>query len=97
MLISCNKVVVEKTIRVNYQNGKSENVVVSSEDIPEELGPTEVRIYFNGGCLYTTYNESKYEANFTGCIRCGVESFYVLETKTTTYEDEGTEPTVEIE
>lgn len=47
-----------------------------------EAALKEATIYFSNGCLYTNHNETKYDAHFTGCIRCGVRDYDVLEVRT---------------
>jgi hypothetical protein len=73
----------EKDIRVYYQDGTVEELTISTEDgYTNQFGDKEATVYFNNGCLYTDHHESKYEANFTGCIRCGVKDYEVLDVRT---------------
>jgi hypothetical protein len=72
----------EKDIRIYYQDGSVEDVTLSTKEDYTQFGDKEVLVYFNNGCLYTDYHESKYEVSFTGCIRCGVEDYDVLEVRT---------------
>jgi hypothetical protein len=82
-LTSCVTSNQEKDIRIYYQDGNVEDVTLSTkEGYTNQFGDKEALVYFNNGCLYTDYHESKYEANFTGCIRCGVKDYDVLEVRT---------------
>ena len=82
-LTSCVTSNQEKDIRVYYQDGTIEDLTVSTKDeYRNQFGDKEATIYFHDGCLYKDHHESKYEANFTGCIRCGVKNYDVLEVRT---------------
>jgi len=73
----------EKDIRVYYQDGTVEELTISTVDgYTNQFGDKEATIYFSNGCLYTNHNETKYDAHFTGCIRCGVRDYDVLEVRT---------------
>jgi hypothetical protein len=79
---SCETIDQEKDIRVYYQDGTTEDITISTKDMyPNQIGTKEAVIYFNDGCLYTNYNESKYEAHFTGCLKCGVKDYAVLDVR----------------
>lgn len=76
---SCTISNQEKDIRIYYQDGTTEDITISTKDgYSNQFGNKEATIYFNNSCLYTDYHQSKYEANFTGCIRCGVKDYDVL-------------------
>lgn len=78
-LTSCVTSNQEKDIRIYYQDGSVEDITISTVDgYKNQFGNKEATIYFNDGCLYTDYNESKYRAHFTGCIRCGIKDYQVL-------------------
>ena len=80
---SCEITNQEKDIRVYYQDGTVEELTISTVDgYPNQIGSKEATIYFSDGCLYTNHNETKYDAHFTGCIRCGVRDYDVLEVRT---------------
>jgi len=82
-LTSCVTSNQEKDIRIYYQDGTIEDLTVSTKDgYRNQIGGKEATIYFHDGCLYKDHHESKYEANFTGCIRCGVRDYDVLEVRT---------------
>ena len=72
----------EKDIRVYYQDGTTEDITISTvHGYCNQMGDKEALIYFNDGCLYKDYNQSKYDAHFTDCIRCGVKDYDVLEVR----------------
>jgi hypothetical protein len=82
-LTSCVTSNQEKDIRIYYQDGTIEELTISTVDgYPNQIGSKEATIYFSNGCLYTNHNETKYDAHFTGCIRCGVRDYDVLEVRT---------------
>ncbi len=73
----------EKDIRIYYQDGNVEDVTLSTkEGYTNQFGDKKATIYFHDGCLYKDYTQSKYDAHFTGCIRCGVKDYDVLEVRT---------------
>ena len=73
----------EKDIRVYYQDGTVEELTISTEEgYRNQMGNKEATIYFSDGCLYTNHNETKYDAHYTGCIRCGVKDYEVLDVRT---------------
>lgn len=79
ILTSCTISDQEKDIRIYYQDGTTEDLTISTEHgYANQIGGKEATIYFHDGCLYKDHHESKYEANFTGCIRCGVRDYQVL-------------------
>ncbi len=79
IVASCTTSNQEKDIRIYYLDGTTEDLTVSTKDgYRNQFGDKEAIIYFNDGCLYTDYNESKYRAHFTGCIRCGIKDYQVL-------------------
>jgi len=81
-LTSCTISDEEKDIRVYYIDGGFEDITISTVGgYKNQFGNKEATIYFNDGCLYTDYNQSKYKAYFTGCIRCGVKDYQVLEVR----------------
>jgi len=67
----------EKTILVYYQDGRTEELVIKEEVNSCCIYP-EVKIYFHDNCLYRTHRETKYDANYQGCFRCGVKYFVLL-------------------
>lgn len=78
-LASCEFSDQEKDIRIYYQDGTIEELTISTVDgYPNQIGSKEATIYFSDGCLYTNHNQTKYDAHFTGCIRCGVKDYQVL-------------------
>ena len=82
-ITSCVTSNQEKDIRVYYQDGTIEELTISTVDnYPNQIGNKEATIYFSNGCLYTNHNETKYDAHFTGCIRCGVRDYEVLDVRT---------------
>jgi hypothetical protein len=82
-LTSCVTSNQEKDIRIYYQDGTTEDLTISTEHgYANQIGGKEATIYFHDGCLYKDHHESKYEANFTGCIRCGVRDYDVLDVRT---------------
>ena len=82
-LASCEFSDQEKDIRIYYQDGTIEELTISTiNGYPNQIGNKEATIYFNDGCLYTRHNETKYDAHFTGCIRCGVKDYEVLDVRT---------------
>jgi hypothetical protein len=73
----------EKDIRIYYINGEVEDVTLSTEKgYTNQFGDKEAVVYFNNGCLYKDYTQSKYDVHFTDCIRCGVKDYDVLEVRT---------------
>ena len=73
----------EKDIRIYYQDGTVEDVTLSTkEGYRNQMGDKEATIYFNDGCLYKDHNQTKYDAHFTDCIRCGVKDYEVLDIRT---------------
>ena len=65
ILTSCTTSYQEKDIRVYYQDGSVEDLTISTKNgYPNQIGCKEATIYFNDGCLYTDYNESKYNAPY---------------------------------
>lgn len=73
----------EKDIKVYYQDGTVEELTISTVDgYRNQMGDKEATIYFNNGCLYKDHNETKYDAHFTDCIRCGVRDYEVLDVRT---------------
>lgn len=82
-LASCEFSDQEKDIRIYYQDGTIEELTISTVNgYPNQIGSKEATIYFSDGCLYTRHNETKYDAHFTGCIRCGVRDYDVLNIRT---------------
>lgn len=82
-LASCELTDQEKDIRVYYQDGTVEELTISTVDgYRNQIGSKEATIYFSNGCLYTDHNETKYDAHYTGCIRCGVKDYEVLDVRT---------------
>jgi hypothetical protein len=80
---SCTTSNQEKDIRIYYQDGSVEDVTLSTkEGYTNQFGDKEATVYFNNGCLYKDYTQSKYDAHFTNCIRCGVKDYDVLEVRT---------------
>jgi hypothetical protein len=80
---SCTTSNQEKDIRIYYINGEVEDVTISTEEgYRNQIGDKEATIYFHDGCLYKDHHESKYDAHFTDCIRCGVKDYDVLEVRT---------------
>ena len=83
ILTSCVTSNQEKDIRIYYQDGTTEDLTISTEHgYRDQMGSKEATIYFHDGCLYREHHDSKYEANFTNCIRCGVKNYYVLDVRT---------------
>jgi hypothetical protein len=83
VLTSCVTSNQEKDIRIYYQDGTFEELTISTKDgYPNQIGGKEATIYFHDGCLYKDHNETKYDAHFTDCIRCGVKDYEVLEIRT---------------
>jgi hypothetical protein len=79
IITSCVTGYQEKDIRIYYQDGTTEDLTISAEKgYTNQLGDKEAEIYFHNGCLYMYHQETKYDANFTGCIRCGVKSCVIL-------------------
>ena len=74
----------EKDIRVYYIDGGIEDVTLSTKEggYDNQFGDREAVVYFQNSCLYTNRNQSKYEPEYTGCIRCGVKDYDVLEIRT---------------
>ncbi len=82
ILTSCVTSNQEKDIRIYYQDGTTEDLTISTENgYTSQFGDKEATIYFHEGCLYKYHQETKYDANFTGCIRCGVKNYDVLEVR----------------
>ena len=82
-LTSCVTGNQEKDIRVYYIDGGIEDVTLSTkEGYDNQFGDREAVVYFHNSCLYTNHNQSKYEPEYTGCIRCGVKDYDVLEIRT---------------
>lgn len=82
-LASCEMTDQEKDIRIYYQDGTIEELTISTVDgYRNQIGSKEATIYFSDGCLYTNHNETKYDAHYTDCIRCGVKDYEVLEVRT---------------
>jgi hypothetical protein len=82
-LASCVTSNQEKDIRIYYQDGTVEELTISTVDgYRNQIGSKEATIYFSDGCLYTNHNETKYDAHYTGCIRCGVKDYEVLDIRT---------------
>ena len=82
-LASCVTSNQEKDIRIYYQDGTVEELTISTVDgYRNQIGSKEATIYFSDGCLYTNHNETKYDAHYTGCIRCGVKNYEVLDVRT---------------
>jgi len=82
-LTSCVTSNQEKDIRIYYQDGTIEDLTISTEHgYSDQIGGREATIYFHNGCLYRSHQETKYDANFTSCIRCGVKNYDVLEVRT---------------
>ncbi len=83
IVASCTTSNQEKDIRIYYLDGTTEDLTVSTKDgYRNQFGDKEATIYFNDGCLYKDHHQSKYKANFTDCIRCGVKNYDVLEVRT---------------
>jgi hypothetical protein len=79
VITSCTTSYQEKDIRIYYQDGSVEDLTISTKNgYPNQIGCKEATIYFNDGCLYKDHNQTKYDAHFTGCIRCGVKDYEVL-------------------
>ena len=82
-LASCVTSNQEKDIRIYYQDGTVEELTISTVDgYRNQIGSKEATIYFSDGCLYTNHNETKYDAHYTGCIKCGVKDYEVLDVRT---------------
>ena len=82
-LASCVTSNQEKDIKIYYQDGTVEELTISTVDgYRNQIGSKEATIYFSDGCLYTNHNETKYDAHYTGCIRCGVKNYEVLDVRT---------------
>ena len=80
LLTSCVTSNQEKDIRVYYQDGTTEDLTISTENgYNSQFGDKEAEIYFHEGCLYKYHQETQYDANFTGCIRCGVKNYDILD------------------
>ena len=80
----------EKDIRIYYQDGSVEDLTISTEHgYSDQIGGREATIYFHEGCLYRSHQETKYDANFTGCIRCGVKNYEVLEIRNIKIKEDG--------
>lgn len=62
-----------KTIIILYQDGTREELTLTKEGYYPEIN-----IYFHDGCLYTGHIETMYDANYQGCIRCGVKKYRVI-------------------
>lgn len=69
---SCKPNYEVKKIEITYQNGNTEKLNVKYNTLAEGAG-----IYFNNGCIYLYHEETKYDANYKGCVRCGVRSFTI--------------------
>lgn len=65
----------ERTILVYYQDGRTEEITLKDERNSCCFFP-RVDIYFHDNCLYREHRETKYDANYQGCFRCGVK-YYV--------------------
>ena len=81
---SCVTGTQEQDIRVYYIDGGIEDVTLSTKEggYDKQFGDREAVVYFHNSCLYTNHNQSKYEPEYTGCIRCGVKDYDVLEIRT---------------
>lgn len=73
LVSSCKPSIVKKTLEVRYINGVKDTIIVKYDKNESCNG-----IFFNSGCIYTRYNDSKYGATFMGCAVCGVRSYRVL-------------------
>jgi hypothetical protein len=74
LLTSCGEhTVIKKTVIILYQDGTREELVLTKKGYYPK-----VEIYFHNGCLYTIHEETKYDANYRGCIRCGVKNYRVI-------------------
>jgi len=72
MIYSCECKKIKYRIGVVYTNGDKDTVGYTGNDCKSNT------LFLNNGCIYTDYVESRYQANFQGCVVCGVRSFYRL-------------------
>lgn len=79
LLTSCTVKEVQTTIEIYYQDGSTEQVTIKDNVVVgSEAKNAHNDIYFHDGCLYTEHRETKYDANYQGCIRCGVKSYRIV-------------------
>lgn len=78
-LLSCEYKhrIQEKTIRIYYLDGKTE-ILTLKEEFTGRFKFPDVKVYFHDNCLYRQHVETKYDANFQGCFRCGVVRYEVI-------------------
>lgn len=76
LLTSCKETTAEKTLVILYQDGTREELTIRDKGYDPK-----VNIYFHDGCLYTIHETTKYDANYRGCIRCGVKNYRVIREK----------------
>lgn len=72
MIYSCECKKTKHRIRVVYTNGEKDTIAYTSNECRSNT------LFLNNGCVYKEYVQSRYDANFQGCIVCGVRSFYRL-------------------
>ena len=69
---SCECNTFKYDIQVSYTNGEKDTITVTGSNCNDN------NLFLNNGCIYKRYLTGRYEANYQGCVVCGVRSFHKL-------------------